>query len=71
MKTGRYKHAKTGNFYRVLGIAKSSETLEEFVVYEALYDNPTSKLWIRPIKMFMEKVEINGKSVPRFQFVEE
>jgi hypothetical protein len=70
MKTGKYKHSKTGNFYKVLGIAKNSETLEEFVVYEALYDNPTSKLWIRPVKMFLEEVEIKGKKVPRFQFIE-
>ena len=71
MKTGKYKHSKTGNFYNVLGVAKNSETLEEFVVYEALYDNPTSKLWVRPVKMFTEKVEINGKKVPRFQFIKE
>jgi len=71
MKIGKYKHSKTGNFYRVLGIAKNSETLEELVVYEALYDNPTSKLWVRPIKMFLEEIEIRGKKVARFQFIEE
>ncbi len=71
MKLGKYQHSKTGNYYRVLGVAKNSETLEEFVVYEALYENPTSKLWIRPIKMFLEKVEINGRKVSRFQYIEE
>jgi hypothetical protein len=70
MKLGKYRHSKTGNFYRALGVAKHSETLEEFVIYEALYDNPTSKFWIRPIKMFLGKVEINGKKVPRFEFIE-
>jgi len=69
MKLGKYKHSKTGNFYRVIGVAKHSETLEELVVYEALYDNPTSKFWVRPIKTFLEKVEINGKKLPRFKFV--
>ncbi len=71
MKLGKYQHSKTGNYYRVIGVAKNSETLEEFVVYEALYENPTSKLWIRPIKMFSEKVDINCKKLPRFKFVGE
>ncbi len=68
---GKYRHSKTGNFYRVLGVAKNSETLEDFVVYECLYDNPRSKLWIRPKDMFMEKVVIDGKEVPRFEYVSE
>lgn len=71
MKLGKYRHSKTGNFYRVIGVAKHSETLEEMVVYEALYDNPTSKLWVRPKTMFMEEIALNGKKVPRFIFVEE
>lgn len=69
LKLGKYKHYK-GNFYKVLGIAKHSETLEELVVYEALYDNPRSKLWVRPLKMFLEEIEANGKKFPRFEFVE-
>lgn len=69
MKLGKYQHSKTGNYYQVVGVAKHSEILEEVVVYEALYDNPTSKLWVRPLKMFQEKVEINGKKAPRFKFV--
>lgn len=68
MKLGRYKHSKTGNMYRVIGIALHSETLEEMVVYECLYDNPRGKLWVRPKKMFLEDVILKGKSVPRFQF---
>lgn len=67
MHPGIYRHSKTGKLYRVIGVAKHSETLEDFVVYEALYDNPTSKLWIRPAAMFSETVKINGTSVPRFQ----
>ena len=69
MKLGVYQHSKTGNLYRVIGIAKHSETLEELVVYETLYKNPESKLWIRPLKMFLEKVEINGKKTSRFKFI--
>ena len=71
MKLGKYQHSKTGNYYKVIAIAKHSETLEDLVVYEALYDNPESKVWVRPLKMFTEKVEINGKKVPRFKFVGE
>lgn len=71
MKLGTYQHSKTGNYYRVHGVAKHSETLEDFVVYECLYDNPASKLWIRPLAMFIEQVELNGKKVPRFVYVGE
>ncbi|MDG0817212.1 DUF1653 domain-containing protein [Bdellovibrio svalbardensis] len=60
-----YKHFK-GNSYRVLQIAKSSETLEELVIYEALYSNPEGQIWARPLKMFMETVEVAGSKVPRF-----
>ena len=71
MKLGKYKHSKTGNFYQVIAIAKNSETNEDFVVYEALYDNPASKLWIRPKKMFLEEVKVEGRIVPRFEFIED
>ena len=65
---GRYLHYK-GNEYRVIGLAKHSETLEALVVYEALYDNPHSKLWVRPKGVFLEEVEVNGVRVPRFTFI--
>lgn len=67
MKLGRYKHSKTGNMYRAIGVALHSETLEEMVVYECLYENPKSQLWVRPKQMFLEDIVLNGKSVPRFQ----
>lgn len=70
MKIGIYKHSKTGNKYRVHFVAKHSETLEDVVVYEALYENAKSKFWVRPISMFEEIIEINGNKVPRFVFVE-
>ncbi len=71
MKTGIYKHSKTGNLYKMHFIAKHSESLEDMVVYEALYDNPKSKYWVRPITMFEEIVNIDNKQVPRFQFISE
>ena len=55
IKPGVYRHYKGGN-YKVIGLARHSETLEELVIYEALYANPKSKLWARPKKMFLEKI---------------
>ena len=69
MKIGIYKHSKTGNLYRVHFIAKHSETLEDLVVYEALYENQRSRFWVRSLSMFVEKVELGSKRVPRFVFV--
>jgi hypothetical protein len=72
LKLGKYQHYK-GKFYEVIGIAKHSETLEEFVVYKALYDSKEfgkNALWIRPKKMFLESVNVNGKKVPRFKCVD-
>lgn len=65
---GIYKHFK-GKQYRVIGVARHSETLEELVVYEALYENKTSRLWVRPLSMFADFVEVEGKKVPRFELV--
>ena len=69
MELGKYKHFK-GNLYEVIAIAKHSETLEEFVVYKALYESDKTKfgqVWIRPKSMFLEQVEVNNKKVPRFE----
>ena len=66
MKLGKYEHFR-GKQYKVLGIAKHSETLEEFVVYKALYGD--GQLWIRPLKIFLEDTEFNGKKVPRFKYM--
>jgi len=62
---GKYRHFK-GNEYEVLGVARHSETLEEVVVYRALYGD--GGLWVRPLKMFTEEVEMGGKKVPRFEY---
>lgn len=55
--------------YRAHFVAKHSETLEDVVVYEALYENDESKYWVRPLSMFEELVNIDGKKVPRFRFI--
>ncbi|MCC7160556.1 DUF1653 domain-containing protein [Candidatus Nomurabacteria bacterium] len=68
IKPGIYKHFK-GGMYRVIGVAKHSETLKDLVVYEALYDNPKSKFWVRPLENFLGEVELEGKKVPRFEYV--
>lgn len=68
---GIYKHYK-GKKYEVIGVARHSETLEEFVIYKALYNSTefgNQALWIRPKKMFFQMVKIDGKSVPRFKLI--
>lgn len=68
LKLGKYRHYK-GKLYKVLGIVKHSETLEDLVLYECLYENKTAKVWVRPLKVFSEKIELNGKMVPRFEYL--
>lgn len=68
IKTGRYRHFK-GNEYEVLGTAKHSETLEEMVVYRALYG--AGGLWVRPASMWNETVERDGKVFQRFTYIGE
>ncbi|MDW7673812.1 MAG: DUF1653 domain-containing protein [Bacillota bacterium] len=63
-----YRHYK-GNNYLVLHVAKLSETLEELVVYKALYGE--QGIWVRPLAMFIEKVQIDGKLINRFEELEE
>ena len=61
---GRYRHYK-GNEYTVLGVARHSETLEELVVYRQEYGD--RGLWVRPLAMFIETVDVEGHRVPRFE----
>ena len=63
-----FRHFK-GNLYRLEGFAKDSETLEEMVVYRALYGE--GGLWVRPAKMFFETIERDGKTMRRFELVED
>ncbi len=67
IKPGRYRHFK-GNEYEVLYTAKHSETLEEMVVYRALYGE--HGIWVRPAAMWGESVAHAGKTQPRFAFIE-
>ncbi len=68
VKIGKYKHFK-GNEYRVLYIAKHSETLEAMVVYQALYGD--MNIWVRPLSMWNELIERDGMSFKRFEFIGE
>ncbi len=68
IQAGVYRHYK-GNTYQVIGIAKHSETEEDLVVYRALYG--AFGLWVRPLDMFCEKIEIGGKIVPRFELIQQ
>ena len=63
-----FRHFKGGH-YRIEGFAKGSETLEEMVVYRALYGE--HGLWVRPAKMFFETVEREGKKMKRFELLED
>lgn len=65
---GIYKHYK-GGLYRVCSVAKHTETLKDMVIYECMYENPTSMIWVRPASMWSEKVAFEGKMVNRFTFI--
>jgi hypothetical protein len=60
-----WRHYK-GNDYRIIAISCHSEDLTWYVVYETLQENNVSKIWHRPLGMFLETVEIDGALVPRF-----
>ena len=68
IKLGKYRHFK-GNEYEVIGIARHSETLEEMVVYRALYGE--REIWVRPAAMWKETVTRDGVTMPRFTYVED
>ncbi|MDF2988256.1 MAG: hypothetical protein K0R50_3766 [Eubacterium sp.] len=68
IKPGKYRHFK-GNEYRVLHIAKHSETLEEMVVYQALYGD--MGIWVRPAAMWNEIIERDGLTFRRFEYIGE
>ena len=68
IKPGKYRHFK-GNYYEVIGIAHHTETMEEMVVYRALYGE--HGLWVRPAVMWTETVDRDGYHGPRFQYIEE
>lgn len=68
IKKGIYEHYKGGR-YEILGTALHTETKEPLVVYRPLYDSSVS-FWVRPYDMFVETIIVDGKSVPRFRYIE-
>jgi len=68
IRPGRYRHYK-GQHYEVLGVGRHSKTEEELVVYRALCAE--GGLWIRPVSMFVENVDLHGRQVPRFSLLDE
>ena len=68
IELGKYQHFK-GNYYQVLHIAKDSETEQDIVVYQPLYGE--RGIWVRPLAMFSEVIERDGKTMQRFKKVED
>lgn len=68
IRPGKYRHFKGGE-YEVIGVGKHSETLEEYVLYRALYGE--GGLWVRPASMWNETVERDGKTFQRFEYIGE
>lgn len=66
LRPGRYRHYK-GNDYEVAFLARHSETEEVLVVYRPLYG--AGEWWVRPLAMFAGQVEVDGRSLPRFEYV--
>ena len=66
LKRGKYRHYK-GKLYEVIDLAIDSESLEEMVVYRPLYGE--GRLWVRPLKMFIEDIMIHGQLFKRFEFL--
>ena len=66
IRPGVYKHYK-GNIYEVYELAQHSETSELLVVYRPSYGE--KKLWVRPLSMFQELVEVNGVKLARFEYL--
>ena len=70
VKNGIYLHYKNKK-YKVIDLVRHSETTEEMVLYQPLYENEDfpNQMWVRPLSMFEEKVVVNGKKVPRFKLL--
>lgn len=71
-KPGLYRHYKNRRLYKLIGVAKHSEDISrEFVVYQALYKSELGNkvIFVRPKKMFFDRVIVDGKKVPRFEYV--
>lgn len=64
---GIYEHFKKKR-YKIVALARHSETLEELVVYQAMYGE--GGVWVRPVAMFTEQVSVDGKFLPRFKHIQ-
>ena len=69
IEIGVYRHNKSGKQYEVLGVALQTETDEVLVIYKPLWDSEYG-LFARPYAMFIELVELNGQTMPRFERIE-
>ncbi len=72
LKLGKYQHYK-GKYYEVIEVARDSETLEEIIIYRALYYSEefgNNALWVRTLSSFRETIIVDGKSIPRFKLVD-
>lgn len=69
IKLGKYRHYKNKE-YEVIGVAKLEATHEDMVVYKPLYESEFP-LWVRPLAMFTENIELDGKIMPRFTYIGE
>jgi hypothetical protein len=68
IKHRKYRHYK-GNLYQIIGFAKHSETYEDMVIYKPLYGE--GETWVRPLSMWENPIEVDGKIVKRFEYIEE
>jgi len=66
IRAGVYKHYK-GGLYKVIGIAQDSESNQQMVVYRSAEDG--RQLWVRPLEMFKDKIKVDSRMVPRFEYV--
>jgi len=66
LQLGIYEHYKKKR-YKIVGVVRHSETKEELALYHSLYGN--RRWWVRPLNMFLEEVEVDGKKVPRFKYI--
>ena len=68
LKKGKYRHFK-GNEYQVVDVARFSEPDAQLVIYKPLYDDDGQGLWVRPLEMFLETIERDGKTFERFEYL--